>query len=561
MTARRRTSERGAALVLVFMIAAVFFILMGTLIDALAIESQNTIESADSNAALTAAYSGVNLQILAIEEYFQNGVQNGPFPTETDCNFSSPNGNAVSTTCHAEVMKAWNGSGSNYYLIDSTGLANPSEAQEVQRTVQAMVKEVPFGAYAMFTETEATNTGDNVWYSSGQQFGGPVYSGGNMHIRYNSGDANSPIFPDGFTTSGAQGNVKWYDVVDGDGTQPNTPQEYASVFGSSVPSYVSSGVALPGLSQNLVVFSEAYYGDATHDTAQDLGNANQTPGVYVNGGDPSCPSGILCSGIFVQGDAQIKSSAVASPNGDLASGSETWTIDPANGTHFTETTVTVNFAAGTTTVTTGSNVATYTGLASGEAANGSLANGAIFVNGNLTVADGSVVHGQYTLAVPDPPQQASQNMTLTGSLTYSSDPSQGASQDELALWADTIWLRSTDANVTVDGMVLTGYANECTDSGCGGYFANYYCKRRTCNGSGTGNLNLDGAVIENMRGKMGEANPQGGIQSGYLRTFNYDPRLGANPPPFSPTTNLYSIVALQDRGMLCLMHCPTLPSP
>jgi len=66
--------QRGSALILVMMLVAVFLILMGSLIDALALESQSSIESADSAAAVTAAYSGVDLMILSVEEFYDNGI-------------------------------------------------------------------------------------------------------------------------------------------------------------------------------------------------------------------------------------------------------------------------------------------------------------------------------------------------------------------------------------------------------------------------------------------------------------------------------------------------------
>jgi hypothetical protein len=545
-----RRSARGVALILVMMVAAVFLILMGTLIDVLAIESQNSIESADAEAALTAAYSGVDLLILQTEEYYQNSIQNGQPPQMADCSFNEPGGGTVHTQCHSILLRTWNGSGLNYYLIESTGTALPlDDTQTVTRTVQALVKEIPFGAYAMFSETDTPNTGGAVWYSSGQSYTGPVYSGGPMHIRYDS-NSTSPIFPDGFTSSMPESSIKWYNIETGENKPPKTPNEMYSVYGASgQPSFPSSTQSLPGFAQNLVVFSEAYFGDSTHDDPKYLPTSDR--GVFVNQGNQGC-GGAICTGIFVQGDADLKASSVASPQGDLSSGTQTWEFDPPTGIDPNgipnKVTITVDFGQGTTTVVdSGGGTKVYSGLASGEAGNGSNGNGAIFVNGSLNVNDGGTVHGQYTLAVPDPPQN-SESMTLGGSLQYSSDPLKGPSQDELALWADKIWLNSSNNNPIIDGMILTGYFNECIDSRkCGGYFANQNCNGSSCTG-GTGSLSLYGSIIENMRGKMGVVGPDGNLLGGYLKNASYDPRLGANPPPFSPTTNLYSIIALNDHG-------------
>jgi len=167
---RHTDSQRGAALVLVMMLVAVFLILMGSLIDVLALESQNSIESADSSAAVAAAYSGVDLMILSIEEFYANSIQNGQPPQPVSCDFARPGGGTVTTFCTATIDKTWNGSGINYYLIRSTGSAVPDGNQEVDRQVLALVKQVPFGAYAHFSETENSNTGGHIWYSSNQSF-------------------------------------------------------------------------------------------------------------------------------------------------------------------------------------------------------------------------------------------------------------------------------------------------------------------------------------------------------------------------------------------------------
>ena len=529
------------------MLVAVFLILMGSLIDALAMESQSSTESADSSAASTAAYSGVDLMILSIEEFYDNGIQNGQPPQSVDCTFNQRGGGNVTTSCHATIVKSWNGAGLNYYLISSTGSAIPDKDQEVDRQILALVREVPFGAYAHFSESGNSNTGDDVWYSQNQSFNGPVYSGGKIRIMYNTNTATTPIFPMGFTSDQPQGNIKWDDVADGDGSAPNTPAEVAAVYGSSHPTF-GNGVSLPGFAQNLDIFSEAYYGDSQHGDTGDLQAAGQQKGVFVNGGDPSCPSGTLCTGIFVSGDVQIQASSIASPSGDLSSGSQTWLISSPDGSFGGTYKITVDFAANTTTVVSpGGNTTTYNGVASGEQSDSSQANGALFVDGSVVITDGSTVHGQYTLAVPDPPL-SNESIDVLGNLTYSSDPRNGPSQDELALWADTIGLTTGDNNPTIMAMILTGYSNECTQKGCGGYFANTFCRASGCSGGGTGTLAIYGSDIENMRGKMGVVDSQGNPIQGFLRAQSYDARLGAVPPPFSPTTNLYSIVALQDVG-------------
>src|SRR5215469_9901041 len=109
-------TERGVTLILVLILVAVFLILMGSLVDALALESQSSIESADSAAAISAAYSGVDLMILSIEEFYSKGIQAGQPPKTVACRFAQPGGGAVATACSATIEKSWNATGLNYYL-------------------------------------------------------------------------------------------------------------------------------------------------------------------------------------------------------------------------------------------------------------------------------------------------------------------------------------------------------------------------------------------------------------------------------------------------------------
>jgi hypothetical protein len=536
--------QRGAALVLVLMVTVVFLILIGSLIDILAIEWRDADTSARSNSALTAAYAGVDAMILDIEEFYVHSVQTGNVPTQVQATFPDPGGGQSTTSYVAWIPQQWHGNGLNYYLINSDG-SNGASPNTVTRGVSALVREIPFTTYAMWTNSETSNTGNGVYYTDGQHYGGLVYSGGPMHVRYSSDPApDFPIFGDGFQI--AQGSwVQWYDTTNGDTKPPSTPAELAAVFGSGGETHVPHQ-DLPGLSQNLVVFSESFYGDAVHNGSSDLAKAaSQPPGIYVNGVPPT--GGNLSTGIFVNGDAEVKATG-SSPDGQLNDGTQIFDIKSPTGA-FPETTVTIDFSTNTTTISGSNSTATYTGVPSGASATG---NGAIFVNGDLQVDGGSTIHGQYDMAVPDPPTN-NEKITLTGSVKYASDPygnpNNANSQDELALWANNIGLDdTTSGNIEIDGLIMTGYFQECTHRSCGGTFYNVYCDPSGCSGSGMGNMALFGSLVQNIRGKFGEVDSNLHLVSGFLRNDVYDQRLGAVPPPFSPTTNLYSIVALTDDG-------------
>jgi len=219
-----------------------------------------------------------------------------------------------------------------------------------------------------------------------------------------------------------------------------------------------------------------------------------------------------------------------------------------------------NGGIGTTTVTGPGNVITsYTGIASGQPAGGSGGNGSIFINGNVTIAGGTdatgligksaigaTVHGSYTIGVPDYITNHADSITLNKSITDLDASS--SSNDVLALWANDIKLsNNADAAVDVDALMLTGYYGECTIAACNdGTLYNKSCTASTCGGGAGRTLNILGSLVENIRGKLGTAVVgQTSCATGFCRRMMYDQRLGSRPPPFSPTTNKYQIIALQ----------------
>ena len=56
-----------------------------------------------------------------------------------------------------------------------------------------------------------------------------------------------------------------------------------------------------------------------------------------------------------------------------------------------------------------------------------------------------------------------------------------------------------------------------------------------------GVLNINGSLVENIRGAVGEV--IGGIQYGFARVINFDSRFATAPPPFNPTTGALQIIA------------------
>lgn len=544
--------DRGAAIVLVLFVMIIFFILIGSLLQVLAMEAHAAKSSVESNAALTAAYSGVDAQILAIEDFYASGVGTGNPPDAGVHLYPNQSGGANTTEYNTGITTTYSdiAHGRKYFLITSTGSVVDSATGTqffLSRQVTALVKEGEFGEYAQFVKRETPNVGGRaVWYTSGQQFDGLVYSGGPMHIAYTPGDPN-PIFPKGFETSSDP--IRWYNETTHSYTGVPTGSGYSAVFGPSATFLTGITKDLPGLSQNLIVFSEAFKGDGTQDTLSQFQNdtTGLAPGVYVDGVIPPGGSAPMTTGIFIQGDAEVTAAS--------AGNTQTFVYTSPSGA-FAKTTVAIDFTANQTTVTEGGTTTIYgNAVASGTQNPNSSANGAIFVNGSLAVDAGSTIHGQYTMALPDPPL-AGQEITLKGDIQYQTepDPAKGiTSGDELALWANDIVLKDgLDGPVRIDAMLMTGFLNECNEGPkCrpDGSFFNFFCNGASCTG-GMGDITLYGSLIQNIRGKLGELDSNGNLIGGFKRDAVYDGRLGANPPPFTPTTNEYDIIALSDDGSL-----------
>jgi hypothetical protein len=547
--AHRKRDRRGVALILVMMVTVVFFILIGSLLEVLAMESHSVKTSAESNAALIAAYSGVDAQILTIETFYINGVGMGQPPDAGEHTYPNQSGSSTITGYETGITQTYadTAGGLKYFLITSTGFvrgdpATSSGSRLIQRQVTALVQEASFGQYSSFDK--AGNS--NLYYSNPQQYQGAVYSGGPMRIRYDP-SSTTPIFAQGFTTDK---NPIWFDAATGKFTGVPTGAGYNAVFGAGTGFQAHIEKDLPGLSQNLIVFSQAFQGDSTQTTLDQFNTdtSSLSAGVYLDKSLPQGGGAPLTTGIFVEGKGA---------NVDLiASSTDTTQTFKFTGHDysFPDTTVVVDFSANTTTVTeAGSPTTVYSGVPSAEGSQNSSGNGAIFIDGGLTIEAGSTIHGQYSIALPDPPTSSGQRMTLKGSITYHTkpDPALGVtSSDELSLWANDIALNDQTSGgsgaAEIDAMIMTGYLNECIDAKCAdGMFFNPNCDTTGCGGA-MGNLTLFGSLIQNFHGKLGQLGPDGNLVGGFLRSVVYDARLGANPPPFTPTTNQYNVIAISD---------------
>jgi hypothetical protein len=367
-----------------------------------------------------------------------------------------------------------------------------------------------------------------VVYTNGEQFNGPVYSGGPMIVSYV--DSQPTIFLSTVTTASAP---TWIP-----GT-PTTGANWLSVIThKSDFSQVSQALTLPTVQDNNAVQDAALVGNPSPGTAPTLPGA---AGLYINGSNVIGGGGALTTGLYINGYAQVTSV------GSKGANTNTFTFTIISGGPTLVYNVKIDYTANTTTVTDGSGspVASYTGVPTGEQAPGVTGdNGAIWATNGMFFNAGNTFHGKFTFAVPDTPGNHP-NMWYGGSQMYAD-----AANDELAFWANDIILDDASSGpIEVDGLLLTGYYGECTAVCNDGTFYNIFCGPVTCTG-GSGVLTLNGSLIENVRGKRGTL---GTSITGFSTNGVFDPRLARNPPPFTPTTTAYDVIALctVDSGTTC----------
>jgi hypothetical protein len=525
-----RTGQRGIALLSVIALLLVFVIFAGLAVIEMTRDVTNVHNEGVSNRALIAADAGVKAMIVSIEEAISNGTN---IPSSVAYTYPETVG-LPSVSYSASVASNWaqlpaqvkNPKYYKFYLISSTG-----QVQEglgiLKRTVNVVIRAQSDGSIADASTYGSNQWGAPVWYTPDQQINGPVYEGGPMHVDYDDA-SKSPIF---LSTVDTPNTPVWNDTQGG--TTPTTAADWASIISAGQPAFQIGGnaIALPDPASNIIVASEAFEGDANMTTFPPLVAPKGQPqcaAVCINAGPAESGNGPVNSGIYVNSSATI--------SGANAGNTETFTITGAFGMY----TVKIDLLADTTTVTKGGSTATYSGVPSGN--NGSGGNGAIYVNGNATLMLGSVIHGDYVLAVPDANGFNNQiKLAGAGDIAYKDN-----TKDLLGLWADDVVITSTAKDITLDASIIAGWPGE--NSKDGGLY-NFWCGAGGCSKGDQGTLTINGSLMQNMRGAVGHfTSLVPPIHTGFSRVIDYDPRLAANPPPFFPVTGNYTIVAWDDQG-------------
>jgi hypothetical protein len=537
--------QRGLALIGVVGLLLVFLIFAGAMMDQLALEMNSVRTSAASNLALQAADAGVHAMVGEIQSDL---AANLPVPGPASplvYAYPEPGSSPQAISYTATLDATWPAGGLNYYMITSTGFYS-NGVQSASRRVRAIVRSQPIGGYASFSNYEVNQFGHPVWYTSQQQFNGPVYSGGPMNIAYATpgpGGSPRPIFLDNVQTAN---NPNWF---------PGAPSggSWADVVAGGAANFAVDPVplGLPQPNQNVYVASEAWEGDGLG------GIATPAPGVYIDGATSggkdaaTTTAGTVNTGIYIDVGTTSTRTGTATITSTVSGNTETMVISgPWSGGPYKVVINYTNFAgtgdcSGTTTVIHGSNSHTFMGTPCGAPGPGvtNTGNGAVFVAGNINFGNGSqpdtTLEGDFSFVTPDYAGWAD-SITINGNLRYDAA---SAAYDKIGLWANDVLLNTLQSNVEVDAGIIAGYPGETWRDG---HFANVRCNSVGCGTLNQGTLTIRGSLVENARGAVGVL--IGSSQFGFARVINFDSRFATSPPPFDPTTGALSIVAWQDLG-------------
>ena len=157
-------------------------------------------------------------------------------------------------------------------------------------------------------------------------------------------------------------------------------------------------------------------------------------------------------------------------------------------------------------------------------------NGVIFAN-NAIVRIKGTVKGQYTVAASGSVPKGT--IYIDDDIVYSQDPQTNPNSNDLLgiVAKNYVWVTDNTANHNDINIQASVYAET------GGFGAENYTTRPV-----SGNINLLGGIIQNIRQAVGTFNSSG-ILSGFNKRYRYDDRLLIASPPAFPGTGSFEIVS------------------
>jgi hypothetical protein len=359
-----------------------------------------------------------------------------------------------------------------------------------------------FAKFALFTNTQTTQAGSNVWFTNQTNFSGPVHTNDRFNFAFNP----SGTFYD--ATTQVQQTTRFYNsgasvLLDADANGTTDVPTFGSTFTRNTSSVTLSSAT----------------------DQQDMIDQTTAGGTYASAGIHVPVSGsALSGGIYVNGDSTL-SMSVSANNAvyTITQGATTKRITVDRGS--SQTTV-ENLSAGTSS--------TYSGLPDGVDDAGTI----IYVNGQITSVDG-IVQEDTALTVA-----SSSDMVITNNVQYSDytagsgtpgmvgyvPPTADGTNNILGLvsWGGNVRIgTAAPNNVEIHGSILAQN---------GVYQVDNYNS-----GAPRGTATLLGGIISDDYGAFGTFNSATGTQvSGYGRNFVYDDRMSTGTaPPYFPSLSTF----------------------
>ena len=362
-----------------------------------------------------------------------------------------------------------------------------------------------FAKFALFTNSQTTPSGYNVWFTDKTNFAGPVHTNGRFNFALNpSGTFEEAVSQQ--ETLARFYNYGWTVLLDDDHNLNRDVPTFKETFERG-----ASAITLNSSTQEQDMENQASGGQTF------TGN-----GVYVPANGSS-----LIGGVLVKGDSAITMSVDANNNAvyTIAQGNDTTTItvDQVN-----QQTTVYDSASDTTQV--------YNGVPDGQDDVGTL----IYVDGNITGIGGTVqadteltVASKYNMNITDHIQYASYTPAVgsPGDSNYVPPSAEGTNNLlGLVSWQGNVTIgTSAPDNINIHGTILA----------TNGIFT--VTDYNDTNTGPRGTATLLGGVITDNYGAFGLFNGYTGQQmSGYGRNFVYDQRMKVGKqPPYFPSLNTF----------------------
>ncbi|MBI2566673.1 MAG: pilus assembly PilX N-terminal domain-containing protein [Candidatus Schekmanbacteria bacterium] len=552
---RLRHDQRGVALLLTLMVLTI--VLIGAMALTLNSMTESTVVMATdaSEGALNAAQSGIASALSWINNT-PSGVVSGTEPVDvTDevndfigiQNDDESHGGAYPQSLFSVVVDPRNAnqnSSSKYYLIRSTGKYTSAPGKTSLRQLEAVVEQLNFAGYSYFTTYELSSLGGTIWIIERDSFDGPVHTNDQFHIK---STATGPIFSTrAKVTSVATDYVKYSP------SQPAVQFNGGYEFGvepiplpentAKLNAYASGGILLTG--DTYLTF----YVDPT--------GPDPVPMVMIENRDfstkPQCTDRVTVAGAVPP----------------LLPGTNficRWPLlDPWR--HDSSTQGAPGTANGIIAVQNGSlRVSTHLFYPSGPDPRDATWWGTC-PNGSGTTGPGcwDTVGGNGSNVCPcnnlvTTPSTPDLVPGLLGQVTLASDQS-------IYIDNDVTYYDAPPAGTSVLGMVASQNIlftdNETTTAPAGGndtltvqavlMALETSIQAHNWAARGTGILNLLGGLIQERRGIVGTFSGST-VVSGFVKNYQYDARLANTPPPYFPTTGIYTFMNVREREMPLLI--------